>query len=234
MNNIKQKGFTLAEVLITLGIIGIIAALTIPNVIAGYKKKTVETRLAKLYSSINNAIKLSESDNSDCKYWEWGDINNHRDADFIENWWKKYMNNYMPYVIASKKESQASNSASGNGGYKIYFKDGSALRVEAMQGSYARFVLFPEAKLNTKFSQGTLYFYKKSEKAGIDYFMFIIYPTRKCSIVPLATSTNNTHEGLITKCYTDYKGETLSYGGACAQLILENGWKIPDDYPLKF
>ena len=55
----KNFGFTLAEVLITLGIIGVVAAMTLPNVIAGYRKKTVETRLAKLYSSINNAIKLS-------------------------------------------------------------------------------------------------------------------------------------------------------------------------------
>lgn len=36
---IKNRAFTLAEVLITLGIIGIIAALTIPNIIAGYRKK---------------------------------------------------------------------------------------------------------------------------------------------------------------------------------------------------
>lgn len=57
MNN---KAFTLAEVLITLGIIGIIAAMTIPNIIAGYRKNVVETRLAKLYSSINQAIKISE------------------------------------------------------------------------------------------------------------------------------------------------------------------------------
>ena len=34
-----QKGFTLAEVLITLGIIGIVAAMTIPNLIENYQKK---------------------------------------------------------------------------------------------------------------------------------------------------------------------------------------------------
>lgn len=64
----KNIAFTLAEVLITLGIIGIVAALTIPNIIAGYRKKVVETRLAKLYSSINQAIKISEIKNGDCKY----------------------------------------------------------------------------------------------------------------------------------------------------------------------
>lgn len=33
-----KKAFTLAEVLITLGIIGIVAAITIPNLIANYQK----------------------------------------------------------------------------------------------------------------------------------------------------------------------------------------------------
>lgn len=35
-----KKAFTLAEVLITLGIIGVVAALTMPTVIQNYKKKT--------------------------------------------------------------------------------------------------------------------------------------------------------------------------------------------------
>lgn len=38
---VMKKAFTMAEVLITLGIIGIIAALTIPNLIEGYKKKKI-------------------------------------------------------------------------------------------------------------------------------------------------------------------------------------------------
>lgn len=33
-----EKGFTLAEVLVTLGIIGVVAALTMPALIANYKK----------------------------------------------------------------------------------------------------------------------------------------------------------------------------------------------------
>lgn len=36
----KNKGFTLAEVLITLGIIGVVAAITLPTLIANYQKKT--------------------------------------------------------------------------------------------------------------------------------------------------------------------------------------------------
>ncbi len=43
----KKKGFTLAEILITLGIIGIVAAMTIPTLISNYKKKEYSTKIKK-------------------------------------------------------------------------------------------------------------------------------------------------------------------------------------------
>ena len=53
----KKAAFTLAEVLITLGIIGIVAAMTLPTLIANYQKKVVETRLISFYSKINQACR---------------------------------------------------------------------------------------------------------------------------------------------------------------------------------
>lgn len=49
-----KTGFTLAEVLITLGIIGIVAAMTLPTLVGNYRKKELEVRLKKAYSVINN------------------------------------------------------------------------------------------------------------------------------------------------------------------------------------
>lgn len=54
----KSKGFTLAEILITLGIIGIVAAMTIPTLIARYNAKVMETQFKKSYSVLSNATKL--------------------------------------------------------------------------------------------------------------------------------------------------------------------------------
>lgn len=48
--NFKYSAFTLAETLITLGIIGVVAGLTIPTLISNYRKHVVETRLEKFYS----------------------------------------------------------------------------------------------------------------------------------------------------------------------------------------
>lgn len=53
--------FTLAEVLITLGIIGIVAAMTIPTLIANYKEKALESQFKKSYSLINQALMNASS-----------------------------------------------------------------------------------------------------------------------------------------------------------------------------
>ena len=55
-------GFTLAEVLITLGIIGVVAAMTIPNLIANNKAKKLRSQYLKSYSTVQQVFKLMEAD----------------------------------------------------------------------------------------------------------------------------------------------------------------------------
>lgn len=50
-------GFTLAEILITLGIIGVVAAVTIPNIVAKYRRIQLETAFKKSSSIIEQALK---------------------------------------------------------------------------------------------------------------------------------------------------------------------------------
>ncbi len=57
-----NKGFTLAEVLITLGIIGVVAAMTIPNLIATHKAKRLRAQFLKSYSIIRQVFKRMEDD----------------------------------------------------------------------------------------------------------------------------------------------------------------------------
>ena len=52
----KRAAFTLAEVLITLGIIGVVAAMTIPTLIANYKQKTLDNQFKKTYSMISQVL----------------------------------------------------------------------------------------------------------------------------------------------------------------------------------
>ncbi len=64
------KGFTLAETLITLGIIGIVAALTLPNIVSNYQKKVTLTRLKTAYSLINQAYNVAVSQYGESTNWE--------------------------------------------------------------------------------------------------------------------------------------------------------------------
>ena len=57
-----KKAFTLAEVLITLGIIGVVAALTLPAVIQNYQKRSLEVATKKFYSVITQAVKQYMTD----------------------------------------------------------------------------------------------------------------------------------------------------------------------------
>ena len=57
-----QAAFTLAEVLITLGIIGVVAAMTLPNLIQNYQKKALATQTQKFYSMMSQAVKQYMAD----------------------------------------------------------------------------------------------------------------------------------------------------------------------------
>ena len=56
LKDVQHYAFTLAEVLITLGIIGVVAALTMPSLIADKRAKELETALKKNASVIQQAI----------------------------------------------------------------------------------------------------------------------------------------------------------------------------------
>lgn len=55
LSGLEYTAFTLAEVLVTLGIIGIIAAMTLPSVINSYREKQTIVQLKKVYSSLSQA-----------------------------------------------------------------------------------------------------------------------------------------------------------------------------------
>jgi type II secretory pathway pseudopilin PulG len=84
----KYPAFTLAEVLITLGVIGIIAAMTIPNLIASYQKKVFVNRLKQTTSLLSQGLKLymAEEDISDLT----GDLDWKTDKEAFNTLFKKY------------------------------------------------------------------------------------------------------------------------------------------------
>ena len=76
--------FTLAEVLITLGIIGIVAAMTMPALIGNYQKAQTVNQLKKAYSEISQAIKISEAQYDTLDSWDFSGFTNAQErADYF-------------------------------------------------------------------------------------------------------------------------------------------------------
>lgn len=63
MKDIKGNAFTLAEVLIVIGIIGVVAALTVPTLIANYQKNQNVANLKKFYSEFQIGMRIYMSNN---------------------------------------------------------------------------------------------------------------------------------------------------------------------------
>ena len=61
LSPIKARfGFTLAEVLVTLGVIGVIAAMTIPGLMSNYRKRQLQTQIKADVSIIQQAVRFAE------------------------------------------------------------------------------------------------------------------------------------------------------------------------------
>lgn len=60
----KKSGFTLAEVLITLGIIGVVSALTIPTLVKRNTNETHVQQLKKFYATLSQAVDTAMAENS--------------------------------------------------------------------------------------------------------------------------------------------------------------------------
>lgn len=58
----KRFGFTLAEVLITLGIIGVVAAMTLPSLVSNYQKQAYVAGIKKAYSMLSNMMSKIAAD----------------------------------------------------------------------------------------------------------------------------------------------------------------------------
>lgn len=72
-NLIKKQAFTLAEVLITLGVIGVVAAFTLPTLVGNYQKSVMKNQFKKTYATLNNAWTMTVATlgyEPECYYWE--------------------------------------------------------------------------------------------------------------------------------------------------------------------
>lgn len=92
---VHKKAFTLAEVLITLTILGVVAALVIPNMMQRYQEKVTVAKVKKTYHTLNNAIVQAQLENGPMETWDIDPYDNYEGA-------LKIFNIVSPYLEVAK------------------------------------------------------------------------------------------------------------------------------------
>lgn len=255
-----NKAFTLAETLITLGIIGVVSALTIPTLISKYNEMVTITALKKTYSELSQAIKLSEVENGDLREWEWAN-SSYETRSFVEQYILPYLSKnikYCKFGTACFKESW-------------YWKipDGSYMTNGAWQVAYSRYkyndktiAFHAEATPCTSSENGYM---TCSDKIRYLEIVVDVNGDKGQSIMgkdvfgfTLFNYTYKTRSGPSGENYGLQLGSIAGYWGAfrqplenmfkgnpgtcakgstgydCGLAIQKNGWIVPDNYPIKF
>ena len=90
----RKIAFTLAEVLITLGIIGVVVALTIPIIATKYRKYVLLNKIEHTYTLLNNTLERAKVDyGTDINQWEISEGTKlDRSTFFVENYMLPYLN----------------------------------------------------------------------------------------------------------------------------------------------
>lgn len=210
LNSQKKQAFTLAEVLITLGIIGVVAAMTMPSLIMHHKKVETSARLKKFVSMINQALIFAENDKGMREDWNIGPSNSYQGS-------YNFLNGYIkPYIKSYDIEE---STLFGKQGASLTFIDGSQMFVN-IGTCYDIFY-----DVNGK---------KLPNQKGRDIFSFILCRRKECSL-----STNQVTGFWCSATEDRPTDRTRLYnlcknnGTNCTMLLEDNHWEIPDDYPIK-
>ncbi len=233
----KNSAFTLAEVLITLGIIGIVAAMVIPSLISSYQKHVTVTRLKQTYAQLAQAIKLSEGENGDVSGWNMG-TSTSTVTEESETFVKTYIMPYMKYLHVCdgskshcssipKKNLQNTPDINNQKLYGVILTNGIELKFDPRDSHVHVLVdINGPATPNIR---------------GKDVFSLAI---KKDVIIPDFVNSLPSGLYMVGEGYTreqlinsGYKAHLCSKNGGgfsgiyCGALIKEDGWKISKDYP---
>ena len=241
---LKRAAFTLAEVLITLGIIGIVAVLTLPSVITNYQKKETVTQLKKAYATLSNASRLSQVENGEMQTW---------DDDLFHKDIKKYVQiYYLPYFQGEKSLTWIDKD------YKITNLSKQVLYSSTEDETYIATVKSSDGQLFIfrRTQEGQVYLWifadingvKGPNRVGRDIFVFdgrnhgtgdrnkyfikfwgqFARSNRATLVGDNITEDTPNSEGY--GCNKENKYGRYS-GYYCGALIMLDGWQIKDDYP---
>lgn len=237
--NIRCAAFTLAEVLITLAIIGIVAAMTIPTLITNYQKKITVSKLQKVYSTLGNMTKLLYADGV------YNVFSGAVSSEKTEQFFNLYILPYFKSPAVSKDLVCPYESDLPKQCTPFKFANNSTVTTSVLtQLNYGR--IYFTTSDNTSYFMNIMKYidpdnpedgreYRTSPEVwvdlngadgpntmGKDIFYF---RTDFSKGLVMSYCASNSYEYINRDCSKD------GYGFCCATKIMLDGWKIKDDYP---
>lgn len=227
MKTNKAMAFTLSEVLITLGIIGVVASLTIPGLVAKHQKSVHVNRMKQTYTILSNAFLMAQQEYGEPKGWEWD--NQNVTAENLTRFVEKYV---IPYLSVSSKEGY---HEAWEGSYVCRLKNGTTLLFQF--DGYNKDQI-PNGPITDITTLRILVSHKNKTSSFSEKY-------RDYSRSDYYINYNNTN-GLQFSGYDagkprDYYLKDGKYACNknieknkrihCAALIYYDGWQIKDDYP---
>ena len=209
-----KKAFTLAEVLITLGIIGVIASTILNIMINNYRKTHTVNRLKETYNKLSQAFNLAIIEHDAPSNWMYDDSN-------LDLFVEKYLAPYLK-IIAKSSVAPDHYYASGNKIGFIYQR-----RTHYYLANGVELTIFPYADTHYLMIidlNGT----KGPNKMGIDCFLLQFSKNITAVSVSKLFTMNGIFSGLSRIKLNCNKN---SEGTHCGAWIMLEGWKIPEGYP---
>ena len=242
--NSSKFAFTLAEVLITLGVIGIVAALTLPAVIGNYQKHVTVEKLKKVYSTLGQAMRLSEAQNGFMNDWN---------IDMHTNIFEVYLKPYLNVVdFCYLPDCNKRGIHFGQEGNKYRAPAGAAENDFPIADNHAIYVLADGTMLFVYPSLHNAYYIisriyvdlngnKGPNRMGRDLFSLLLLSESTYGNSDIA-DTIIVRPGIYFEGFGQtredikdggkyYTCRTTGHGLTCGALIQMDGWKIKDDYP---
>lgn len=240
LNN--RIAFTLAEVLITLGIVGVIAVLTIPILINKYQNQVYLESLKKSYSTLQNAHLRLIDEQGDPKNW----ILYHYAVDKDDTKNKQIAESYARYLIgkycgyAGSSGRTACINLDNSTSFKVLNGENATGKVwYANTGFYHctyQYNLSSGGSIAILFAQnpaGGVFWQLINKKIRILYILDVNGNKKPNQVGrDIYYFTLNNNENNIVPYYngtSDCKKDEFGY--SCANDIINNGWQFPKDYP---
>ena len=217
------KGFTLAEVLITLGIIGVVAALTMPSLIGNYKKQQSVEQVKKAYSVLAQAFNHAIAEYGDSS--EWDTVTPSNAYSYFDTYWKPYIQ--APNRCYTYKEcgyevlNPFFKTNRARDGYVVSIEGGSRVMFYLNDGAFVMIIVGSGYSADDRRILVDLNGPKLPNRFGNDVFFFLRVNGK--GIVPYGY--DQTEAAINADC--SLRGN----GYMCAAKLMQSGWKMENDYP---